>query len=522
MNGSCHRSKMSQRVRDTLKLLFRRERRSSGALGWDGLTASDISELLELRRGADAEDNARSTPPPDEEITLSCVWSVEFYTPAHTQRLLDRFHVLGWDKSNLPFNRSNIAFLFNQSRLHPHGYWINFGAIGRHGRQKGRPAPDLRAPIPDSVESISGALYKLTPSISCIVLCFQLNDEERQRFDTAIRSDRITYYDPGNLYSNFPSPEGQKREEVAQIRNELNAMVSDWFRCHLPGIFSDGLLGGHVPTCELVQLSHTEPIPPLRSGETPPWYLDVVGLRVSANAWEQGDPAPLKIVRELPDLGPKHHYAITVKTNDVDKTLLAGHQGRSGVLLFVDNHYRELKGHLALDPLLNGYLWSLQTIRDSYAADLKSGDSLRSNSTLRAIRKNASFDMDSTSVANDLIGYAGESTSVGAELRSFDYWQKTLTTANLADVFYPGLKRQASYLREASQALRDHLLQYGSAQVAAEASRVEKRAYLLTWMVAILAIVTLMNGWIPEAVRESFWIQLKGLVSVTTTFIGFS
>ena len=53
-----------------------------------------LRELKHFRSDDEAE-NAKSEPPADEVIDLSCVWAVEFYTPSQAAALLRGIEKLG-------------------------------------------------------------------------------------------------------------------------------------------------------------------------------------------------------------------------------------------------------------------------------------------------------------------------------------------------------------------------------------------------------------------------------------------
>src|SRR5579862_8528797 len=64
----------------------------------------DFEINLSVWRSEDAKKNAETSPPHDESIDLSCIWAVEFYSPAYIRSLLDGLATLGWNKpdSSLP------------------------------------------------------------------------------------------------------------------------------------------------------------------------------------------------------------------------------------------------------------------------------------------------------------------------------------------------------------------------------------------------------------------------------------
>ena len=236
---------------------------------------------LEIHRLHDPKKNAQTTPPVDELIDISCVWGVEYYTPRHVESLLTNLKRLKWDSSDHDLGTSDPIAWISRSRQHHFGSgWLNIGVI--YSRTDDIYDPFRRtAPLPPHVEYATGGLYSLTPSLFCIVMGFVFEEDYCAQFDKALRTDRQTYTHAYKKSSTrryrIYGPETQKSDHIRRIRAEMVGLAKDWFQEHLPGLFSSGLLGGELPTCELVTLRKAEPFAP-RKGNGLSSYLSVLDL----------------------------------------------------------------------------------------------------------------------------------------------------------------------------------------------------------------------------------------------------
>ena len=60
------------------------------------MSDSHVKDILRHYKERDPKENQDSTPPDHEFVDLICLWAVEFYTPAHTDDLVDNLKRLGW------------------------------------------------------------------------------------------------------------------------------------------------------------------------------------------------------------------------------------------------------------------------------------------------------------------------------------------------------------------------------------------------------------------------------------------
>ncbi len=135
----------------------------------------------------DRKENAETTPPDDEHIALRCVWAVEFYPPSYSNKLLDSFQKLGWNKGDDP-----CAWVNNARRYFDGSGSFDLGTIDTAEKPGTSLAGGRTAPLPPGVDYAVGHLYRLTPSLMCIVMCFVFNAPFQDKFDQVLRTDRKT------------------------------------------------------------------------------------------------------------------------------------------------------------------------------------------------------------------------------------------------------------------------------------------------------------------------------------------
>jgi hypothetical protein len=293
-------------------------------------------EILRQCRERDEEENAKTEPPSDELIDMRCIWAIEFYMPSHIKRLLSGFEVLGWDKED-PFISSPSPTLWIQKfRETPYGGGqFNLGPIYhsgdkrffRHGRE---------APLPPYVDYALASMYSLTSSITCIVLCFILDENCSGRFDEALRRKRKTVLEriPGGGYR-LPGPP-LKDSRHSGYSSEMRASAANWFRTQLPGLFASGIMEGEFPSCEFLTLRKALPFPNLDKGdpEAKDW-LSVLNMDHDTYVWLADDPPGLKFAWPLLFDKKNRFHAIIAAREDafLNKDLRA--YGEGGKLSYV-------------------------------------------------------------------------------------------------------------------------------------------------------------------------------------------
>ena len=433
---------------------------------------------LESSRKFDPKENAETCPPDDEFIDLCCMWAVEFYTPAHVDKLL-----AGLRKMEIK-NRSGIRpspiSQIQEWRQSSHSNgWMDLGTIRHPGS------------FPPPVQYATGGLFSLTSSLTCIVIGFVFEEDFSTQFDEALRKNRQTYSKPfGRGYTTY-SPQTQKTNHICQIRAEITELAARWFRENLPGLFSSGILEGDLPTCELVTLQKAEPFP-LRSKDNTDQsayhYLSILDMHSTFNAWRSENTPDLKFT-DSRNRGPRYHSILAIKKSDSDKSVLIKH---------IDRQIQHLLSRWAILPLLEGYGQHLNAIRDSALFRPKSRQS--STKILETLSHHVSY-IDIAAVTADLISYTQQPSSFSRGLGTFKPCEEHRYEADytLDKALCSAIEERAIWLKKTDQSLRDHLTQYGSSLGAKENVRLQRTIRFLTWVILVLTVVL---SW-PEL--QKFW-----------------
>lgn len=202
----------------------------------------------------DDRENADSRV--EEERQLRCVmaWGVELYGPDEIHKLYAGLSKLGWSRVGSPDPDNSAVNRVRQMRAHGAGSWMNIGYV----KQRGQSEPSLMqynfAQLPPGIESLIAGVYQLTSSMTALVIGFRLKEPLSCRYETELNTDRktISRRMPGTWSIQWMGPFNQKLDALSQARQNLRAMIGNWFSKHIPGYFSNTYSTQFFPTMELL------------------------------------------------------------------------------------------------------------------------------------------------------------------------------------------------------------------------------------------------------------------------------
>ncbi|MCY3899576.1 MAG: hypothetical protein OXF86_13455 [Caldilineaceae bacterium] len=480
----------------------------------------------------DAENNKRTTPPDGEVIDLCCIWAIEFYTPSHLDALLTGVQRFGWKQEGIRSQRDIQEWIDNSGKLLPgvRGSWLNLGSVsssdspfigpsGTNDMTRRQAHPD--ALPPDHITEISGGLTSITSSLSCVIMCFVLDDDYAKKLDTILKTDRQTEYKVTPHFRSVLYPERQKVGDVKQARHEIKATVTEWFSMNFPGLFSSGLLEGAMPTYEFVTLRDAEPFPSLKDSTS--HFLRMLGLDFSDDVWTSKEIPGLKLsLQDWADRSPQYHSILSMKESslsDEDLKEVWNRSGRHARILFVDDFLRErwLLQISALLFMLEGYGNHLRAIRDS--APLKPGSRGNSVTILDKLASNVSFSIDIDAVTSELQSFAEPESRVSLPLSTFEpiepQWYPEGYT--LAESLCSAIAKRASWIQKMDRSLRDHGMQYGALVGAMENVRLQGQIKFFTIALTALTIVLLSESpGVQNVLKKLYgWLQSLSLNFMT-------
>ena len=115
--------------------------------------------------------------------------------------------------------------------------------------------------LPPNVSHAYGDIYCFTPSLVAVVFEFAFDEKHSRILDDALRQERESYVTPISTGYRIHDPGNQRISHIEKIRKDTKRLITEWFSENIPGVFSDGLLGGDFPTCEFVTLRKAQPFP---------------------------------------------------------------------------------------------------------------------------------------------------------------------------------------------------------------------------------------------------------------------
>ena len=441
-------------------------------------------------RQFDADQNARSAPPEDENIDLCSAWAIEFYTPAHMNHLLNGLEHLGWTEDE---SRNPVAWLKDWGTSQFGQSWMPLERVIPRGVPDPYITGSLRAELPPNVKYAYGDIYCFTPSLIAIVFEFVFDKEYSQILDNALRQDRISQVTATKWGSRIHDPSNQKIAHVKKIREDTARLVAAWFSKNLPGLCSAGLLQGEFPTCEFVTFRKAKPFP-LRGelAAEPLSYLWHLGLSHSYGSWESTGMPDLRFEPSARDRNiPRFHSVLSIDEaswvkqdsqqgngSDRDSRIYSMHRKVSGML-----------GIWAIGVLLQGYAQHFRELRNSEFLRSTKESAVQA---LQRIAESVSFSVDIAAVTAELASYVSKRRPLGIEVESFrprsdalDSWWK----GSLEDLIQTQIGENANWLLSVDTAVRDHLTQYGTILGMVEDIRLQKKITLLTYAMLGLTIV---------------------------------
>lgn len=442
---------------------------------------------LAYYRERDPKENDESAPIEGEAIDLRLMLGAEFYTPGSFGDLLKAFAKLGWDIDDPRLNRESPSSWIRQLRSNPHaGGTYNLGLLVR---EKSDSWTHRRvSPLPESVQYAFGRLVGVTSSISAIVLTFVLTEKAARSLDQALREPRVTRRVPlgGTSYS-IEQPSHQKRKAIQEVRRALRAEITQWFKSHLPGLFSSGHLGGELPTCEFITLKVGRPF---QSGQkNPPEYLSLLGIDHAYDAWKtKGD---LYFLPRMRWESPQFHSVSAVCEADLkpDDFKYRGGVNREGIAAHYGEKLNGLVERWSLLALLSGYENYANAIRDS--ASLRA-DSGRPSQLMQDLRTFVGRAAEVSFVASELKVLAESERRFGYEFDHFescDADREKLGLTTLAAALSNTVKWRAERLEASDRTVREIITQYGTVLAAQENYKVQMQVGRLTFGALVFAVL---------------------------------
>jgi hypothetical protein len=321
------------------------------------------------RAERDAQENAETLPPDEEEIRIHCLWMTEFYGPAHQPQLVANLRRLGWDRGRGASAGDGVLGWIASTRARDmSGSWLNLSVIRRAGDQAFPFSEDRRAWFPAEVRHAFGRIASLSPAVTAVTMQFVLEEKSQRTLEDALRATYRTYVTKHGRYYAYETPRNQKVAAVDKALRELERACASWFEVNLPGAFADRLFDGDFPSAALVTTKLVPPFTQLArtEGHGLDSYMWLLGLDNEARAWASSDVPGLLLSERMGRDETRHRWILAGRHEDV---FVARHETdredlHNATIQHLDRSLGASMAFLAVAGLLDGYEAKLAGLRD--------------------------------------------------------------------------------------------------------------------------------------------------------------
>ena len=459
------------------------------------------SNLDALRR-FDPEGNEKSAPPEDEEVRLVALWAVEFYSPTHTDNLYRSFRRLGWNKNKEDARHDPLLWL-DDLRAKQGAGWMSLGMLTPNDNSSFVGMTRHTVPLPDHVAYAMGSIHALTPSLNCIAVCFVFDDESDhspiKAYDHTLRSYYQTRRVPTEHGWRILRPKDQKARQIRDIRKRLSEDALRWFKEHLPGIFSSGVLVGHFPTCEFIVTKQAEPFDsPFNAFDSWGHYTSILGLDHYA-VWKNKT-IPVGIRFPFGAFESDYHLIVAGKEAPLIERLNQDAQAADirSIVFQLNDVVPFWFVTWALLPLLESFTRRIIEVRNASLLRQRHRRTKWFTRVFGILEAYIASSVDISAVAKDLedrdtveqLLWPGGDLQSSNEESDREIPLKTLISEDVA--------HRARWIQETDRVLREQLTQYGALIGAAENVRLQSRIRTLTWVLLVIAVlaIALTQQWI--------------------------
>jgi hypothetical protein len=491
---------MGRAARVVSKLEEERLSEERESLSEDTSGTQEASTLEWHRRELDPRDNEDTSPPADERIETCCIWVAECYPPSHAAALASGFKRLGWNEWRpMDVNGGDLVGWSEQQRTHPYsGAWINLGQIVREGDKKRSIVSDERiAELPEGVMHAYAYVRSLLPSLTVLTVQFVLDDHGAESLEEAARDTFETRVEERDGVRNFANVGNQKREAAHEARAELRIRCCDWFREHLPGLFSSGEGETSFPRCEFVVFDKARPFERLPGGGRKD-YLWPLGMGGLPDVYEGSTLPGVRLGFPSPIDKDRLALVLAARRDEMpsDEYFRSyGGKYRSGMSLWLREDSEGLMAVWALNAMLRAYERRLAELRDSIG-EIDVQDPQGAAEKVQRAQSRLVL------LSTDLLPLTSEVIDLCEKEKYFMYLAPKFESLveyrsgrlEFAAVYREDLLRRANRASELEVELRQVVMTIGSVVGAISQERSSRRLNYLTWALVLLTVVLVGIG----------------------------
>lgn len=342
----------------------------------------------EYYRRKDLEEIPASIPPVAEHAALKRVYAAEFYTPAHAEQLFLAMEKLGWNSAETSPFRTSATEWVARSRKSSGGIWLNLGIIVPPGSKQGFRDATV-SELPEGFDAAQAQFLSISPSLSCIVVTFDVKAETEGVYESIARSPLATRLIRTKRGHSIIDPRRNKRQVIAEARERFRTDILSWFKTNLPGAFSASGNLELFPTCELLFMDG------VRTGDdraTRNLWKEYLGLDYGGGCWDSSDLPGLTFAHPVSHVeSQKGHSVLYVERSDlkaIDNAIYGG-DSDDAYLNRLSIELPGFIGHWGIGALLRLYQEELSAVRDGSWSLTQSGDASRAISRLQRVTSNS-------------------------------------------------------------------------------------------------------------------------------------
>lgn len=450
---------------------------------------------VEYFRNRDIEDNKKLRVHCSDELKVRAIWGAEIYGPTEIDSLYLNLEKLGWDTDHMSEREDGPPRWIEKRRMYGTEAWLNIGTVHRPG-EKGWLFHSRSAPLPDLVDYLTVCVYQISPSITCLLICFHLTESATNGYEAAINIDfettkrRIIGQRGYRIYS----VEHLKEESLNKIRKRYRELATQWFKLYLPGFFCNLEPNNYLPTCELVTCKS---INLLSDSDIQKYghdsWVHMVIPRGFRNTWKSDTNQCLAVSLDAFDNDLRHHSIIALRTDSIpaDHISRYGNPEYFNITYYVSSTIDHLLAHHASVSLLIEGIRILRSTRDT-------------------LRTKANTHRQTLSILSDIKRFFDRSIGLPVMIHdlqkiSSTEWYFHINTENLTSVPLrkgdPSVKisnhLKSITLHLSNEAMqhdketREHLQQFSAILNIRESIQAQRRMERLTILAVILAFASL-------------------------------
>lgn len=461
-------------------------------------------EAYRLKR--EKESNKETRIDVAERLRVAAIWGVEVFGPSESEQLYLALKRLGWS-AGIGSARDEALTWVRQQRTYGQGGWYNVGIVDREDAPK-RPGRTNRGQLPDGVDFLIVNLFQITPALTCVVVCFSLDDSRTGAYERELNLDRRTRMEGqgGHLWE--LSPYHLKERAIKATRKKLRESVRSWFQEHLPGHFSTSVLPARFPIGELLTTESSDVFAEKKEPDRSRKWRRLIADPWPPEIWSSEELQALRFTMQLSGWrkGEDENLILAnVVAGRLSEKTISMYGQAPGSIAFMAQE--EMGGTLAcfgIEAFIAEVAKDVKATREALGLSQGKQGTLRTIEHVRRFfHRNAGVPAivrelrDMTARLKALDHYAGKFTAPA--------WSPDGSPRSFASELREGMHHRTDQLLAEESAMREHFGQLTTILSTRESIRAQRRMEILTIAAVVVAVASLAaalpDSWIDRAAQ---------------------